>query len=1361
MNMDVVFTSNDMSLTPSFENVQPVTVGVDWEKVLNKPDEFPPSDHTHDYSELLNAPTAIDGEDGVSPLVKTTVINGGHRVTITDKDGEKSFDVMDGKQGIQGEPGRDAVSPVIETSTIVGGHRVTIKNEGDTKTFNVMDGVKGDKGDPGEKGNDGVSPVVNVSKTDGVTTVSITDKNGLKTATIKDGENTSSNLVNGIETGSIRSVGASKEEGGYRLGQNSVAFGNNAKASGGSSVAEGINTTSSGGASHAEGRGTTASGLASHAEGEQSVASGFGSHAEGIAKAIGDLSHAEGQSEASGIYSHSEGTGTKAQSNYQHVQGQWNIPDPDNKYAHIVGNGDSINRGNAHTVDWDGNAWYQGDVYVGGTSQDDAEKLVKQSELEDALSNFEGGVGNDGFSPTIDVKRDGTSTRLTITDVNGTKTATIEDGKDGTDGKDGYTPVKGVDYFDGADGQPGTNGQPGVDGVSPTVSTTSIADGHRVSITDKNGTKTFELFNGAEGKPGEDGVSPTVTASKSGKVTTLTITDKNGTKTTKIYDGADGTGGGGGVPSSGIPNQMLVTDADGNTTWDDRPVYSTYVEQTILPETTLTYSEDFSSFMLETEITLELNKTYTVTWNGVEYESTYREITAEGQTNAILGNVAPLGVGADTGEPFILMLQDMGEGVYGLVMPFDGAESVTLSISFAGEVTKKLDMKYLPDGYPNEEVGLVEILPETSFVGEGTEWMTTEPLNGSIEAGKTYAVNYNGTPYTCVCSLFEGMMPCLGNIGAMTGEGDTGEPFIFVVVPDAMKEQSGGATAMVMPLDEASEVVVSVSGEGKTIKKIDMKYLPDGFPYATDADKVVVPYRSWSQKNEMFPVLSNMHITPGTEYKVTFQGNEYKCIASNNQDAFLGDFVGFAYITESGECLFRYLEYSNPEVAAFLGTSTFVQTDNSSLTDIEFGIVEPKGTVYTIDPKYLPKDTSGTWVSGTGLGSVRGRNAAEEDEFYKMGFYAFAYGEKAKAEGRASVAVGDTVYAHGVNSSAEGWETIAVGPQSHAEGRGHVIYSQTPQYITGEKGASEVSFSGNNIPEVYDILEFVDDEGGNCFCYVTSVESNKLGITPKLDYSATNVEVTVIKSGSFGGGSHSEGLETRAFGNSSHSEGYRTIAVDECAHSEGYSSKAIGRQSHAEGNNCIAAGNNSHAQGNGTVADGMSMSASGEYNQYETLDKYSIEVTERVRGWDTDYGFLSRATSAPVVNTETCMFVFGNDPRVAITDIQPGDIVYDGGTVVYYDILSIEGATDERINFRVREHFIRNNRETRGKYIHVVGNGTSDGYRHNAHTLDWKGNAWYAGTVEGTAMILSSPNGTRFRVTVDNDGTLSASAITE
>lgn len=43
-----------------------------------------------------------DGEDGVSPVVTVTEIAGGHRVAITDAEGEKSFDVMDGAGGTGG-----------------------------------------------------------------------------------------------------------------------------------------------------------------------------------------------------------------------------------------------------------------------------------------------------------------------------------------------------------------------------------------------------------------------------------------------------------------------------------------------------------------------------------------------------------------------------------------------------------------------------------------------------------------------------------------------------------------------------------------------------------------------------------------------------------------------------------------------------------------------------------------------------------------------------------------------------------------------------------------------------------------------------------------------------------------------------------------------------------------------------------------------------------------------------------------------------------------------------------------------------------------------------------------------------------
>ena len=69
--------------------------------------------------------------------------------------------------------------------------------------------------------------------------------------------------------------------------------------------------------------------------------------------------------------------------------------------------------------------------------------------------------------------------------------------------------------------------------------------------------------------------------------------------------------------------------------------------------------------------------------------------------------------------------------------------------------------------------------------------------------------------------------------------------------------------------------------------------------------------------------------------------------------------------------------------------------------------------------------------------------------------------------------------------------------------------------------------------------------------------------------------------------------------------------------------------------------------------------------------------------------------------------------------------------------------------------------DTENKYVHIVGNGDNNIKRSNAHTLDWDGNAWYAGYVESKHVILTSPNGTRFKVSVGDDGTLSATQVTE
>jgi hypothetical protein len=90
---------------------------------------------------------------------------------------------------------------------------------------------------------------------------------------------------------------------------------------------------------------------------------------------------------ASGAQSHVEGRYTIAAGGAQHVEGIANIEDAEGQYVHIAGNGTWEQRSNAHTLDWDGNAWFAGDVYVGSTSGTDKDEGSKKLATEDFVTD--------------------------------------------------------------------------------------------------------------------------------------------------------------------------------------------------------------------------------------------------------------------------------------------------------------------------------------------------------------------------------------------------------------------------------------------------------------------------------------------------------------------------------------------------------------------------------------------------------------------------------------------------------------------------------------------------------------------------------------------------------------------------------------------------------------------------------------------------------------------------------------------------------------------------------------------------------------------------------------------------------------
>ena len=179
-------------------------------------------------------------------------------------------------------------------------------------------------------------------------------------------------------------------------GENSVATGNKTTASGKDSVSIGQETIASGEDSLAVGKLSQATGLRSIAGGFKTESTGGNAVSFGnMTKATGTHSIAIGdQTIAEGEASFAEGRQTIAKRRSQHVYGEFNIADSEGtanynrgKYVHIVGNGTADNkRSNAHTLDWNGNAWFAGNITIGEDKKSLATEDFVRSLIEDVLN---------------------------------------------------------------------------------------------------------------------------------------------------------------------------------------------------------------------------------------------------------------------------------------------------------------------------------------------------------------------------------------------------------------------------------------------------------------------------------------------------------------------------------------------------------------------------------------------------------------------------------------------------------------------------------------------------------------------------------------------------------------------------------------------------------------------------------------------------------------------------------------------------------------------------------------------------------------------------------------------------------------
>ena len=158
--------------------------------------------------------------------------------------------------------------------------------------------------------------------------------------------------------------------------------------------------------------------------------------------------------------------------------------------------------------------------------------IITDSNAKTITFNATGGIDFDALAVTmttgtqsgITVTADSTNNRFNF-EVTGVPTIAID--------SEGYWTVNGERGENPTKAQ-GEKGSDGADGISPTAVVTDTGVGATITITDKNGTTTVDIYDGA------DGVSPTASITQTETGCSITVVDGSGTTTADLTNGADG-----------------------------------------------------------------------------------------------------------------------------------------------------------------------------------------------------------------------------------------------------------------------------------------------------------------------------------------------------------------------------------------------------------------------------------------------------------------------------------------------------------------------------------------------------------------------------------------------------------------------------------------------------------------------------------------------------------------------------------------------------------------------------------------------------------------------------------------------------
>ena len=1119
--------------------------------------------------------------------------------------------------------------------------------------------------------------------------------------------------------------------------------------------AEGYDTKAFGDHSHAEGRLAKAAGSESHAEGYNTEASGIRSHAEGrMTKAIGQASHAEGSTtEAHGSRSHAEGGNTKvyasdghaegtntiagtvnstAKSQGAHVQGRWNIEDTEEKYAHIVGNGKSTNRSNAHTLDWSGNAWFAGDVessegklasvaYVqnvlgGYATEGYVNEQIENIEIPNPDWNENNEDGNGYIKNRTHWKEIETTTIKNYERVNETQILNqgiafdIKIIRGEEDGDLLYKNVRLYGERDYLDESSYVSGYivPSIPDVEVEVNgdlTIVSTYGYDIELYAEITTSTSQtIYHKLDKNYLPDGLATEEYVDSQIENIEIPEIDLTGYATETYVDSRYITAG-----QSLDVNIGEKATAEGHNT-QATGKYSHAEGQLAQATGDVSHAEG-----------------YNTTASGVRSHAEGRMTTASGEVSHAEGNATIASGARAHAEGFntqALFTDTHSEGYYTTA----GSESGGQGAHAEGMQTKATGKASHAEGRGTRASSEYQHAQGKYNIEDTSATYAHIVGNGTSDTARSNAhtLDWDGNAWFAGGVRIEENLSVQGNLTL----------FGNIMLPGYVSAESGIQVNDIDSYNGATIRINAVSGLCVTGEN-------------GDGDSLDV-YTLDSNGNAWFA--GSLTADGGLKSYVT---------AGQKAGTTLGQ-----YATAEGYNTEATGQYSHAEGYKTTASGNHSHAESSGTTASgDYSHAEGNGTTASGDCSHA--EGHNTTVSSISSHAEGESTTASGDYSHAEGFHTTASGDFSHAEGRNTTANGNNSHAEGYyttasgsKSHAEGDGTHAIGNYSHAEGSGDInLYSVL---LSGEVGTTTYTISDGSYIKVGRVINYG-------LRYATIKTYNKQTLTITVDRTLNpSEELNAIKArvytcGAFGAQSHSEGRSTIAYGLRSHAEGDGTYAIGDYSHAEGSSTISLGSVQHVQGKynvedtedkyahivgNGIGENSRSNAhtldwKGNAWFAGDVE-SGSGKLATEIYVRSYGQKAGTELGGYATAEGLFTTASGdySHAEGYNTTANYIGSHAEGSNTTAS-GDKSHAEGesTTASGSNSHTEGCNTLATNmcshaegyFTIASGAYQN---AQGKYnvsdivqyAHIIGNGTAEDARSNALTVSWKGNGVISGS---------------------------------